>query len=61
MTEDKMIYAKDKMCYKCGKKRASKWITVDPDIPPIAYCEDCLFKFEQRLMDVLNGKKETME
>jgi hypothetical protein len=48
-----LIRADSKMCYKCGKEKAHRWISVDPDIRPIAYCINCLREFENKLMEIL--------
>lgn len=48
-----MIRADSRMCYKCGKEKAHRWISVDPDIRPIAYCVNCLMEFENKLRGIL--------
>lgn len=48
------IHAKDVNCYveRC-KEKAVKWLIVDPDIKPIAYCKKHLTEFKVKIKDIL--------
>lgn len=51
---DKLIQASDKTCMKekCHKK-GWRWLAVDPDIPPIVYCQVHMMEFQQELFNKL--------
>ena len=40
--EEKLTYAKDCKCCKCGKKAVCFWPMIDPDIPHYPYCRKCV-------------------
>lgn len=54
---DKLIKAKDVKCGHEGcRNKGYRWISGDPDIPPVALCKKHLQEFEMRLWGVLDGK-----
>lgn len=53
MKKEKLIYAKDCKCVKCGKQAIAFWPIIDPDIPSHPYCRKCLDKEKDKLLNKL--------
>lgn len=50
MAEEKLEYAKNFRCCRCGKNAEVFWPMVDPDIPHRPYCRPCVEKAKQEVM-----------
>lgn len=50
MSRNKITYAKDCKCCKCGKTAVAFFPCFDPDIPSYPYCRECLDKVKKNIM-----------
>ena len=50
MTEDNLIYAKDRKCRDCEAQAVAFWPAIDPDIPSYPYCRKHLDKRQLELI-----------
>lgn len=55
--KEKIRYAKNCKCCKCGKQAVCFWPQIDPDIPEHPYCRDCVTEAKMGLMVKLNKIK----
>ncbi len=57
MSKEKLRYAKDEKCCKCGKQAVCFWPMVDPDIPHYPYCRECVEKAKINLLIKLHEQE----
>lgn len=45
-------------CSQCGKQAVAFWPVIDPDIPSLPYCRECLDKAKIRVLIETFGKSK---
>ncbi len=58
MSKQKLRYAKDCKCCKCGKQAVVFWPIIDPDIPEYPYCRNCVENAKMNVLFEMYGEKK---